>query len=132
MHTNNLSALKKTVFVLAIGWTLLIAFLCLITFNDLPSVKVKGADKMVHVTFYFVLIMLWGFYSKLQQDGIRIPKIFRIVIISILYGIVLEILQETLTTTRHADMLDVLANSTGATLALALFALIKKRKTIKE
>jgi VanZ family protein len=48
--------------------------------------------------------------------------------LSILYGIVIEILQETTTTTRNADILDVLANFTGTLSALAVFILLKKKK----
>jgi VanZ family protein len=131
MLTKNLLALKKTAFGLAIGWTVLIAFLCLISFRDLPSISVKSADKYVHALFYFVLIMLWGFYSMLKQNEISIPKILRFVFLSVLYGILIEILQGTLTKTRHADAFDVLANSTGAIIALLVFVLIKKQTTIR-
>jgi len=34
------------------------------------------------------------------------------------FGISIEILQELFTTTRHADLFDVLANLTGATIAI--------------
>lgn len=132
MLTKNSLVLKKTALGLAIGWTLLIAVLCLVSFNDLPSVSVKSVDKYVHLTFYFVLIMLWGFYSSLKQDEIRIATIIRFVISSVFYGILIEVLQETLTTTRHADVLDVLANATGAILALLAFVLIKKQKHAKQ
>lgn len=116
---------------MAIGWTLLIAFLCLISFGDFPTVSVKSADKYVHVTFYFVLIMLWGFYSKLKQNEIKIGKIVILVLVSLFYGILIEFLQETLTTTRQADVMDVLANFSGALLALITFALIKKQTKAK-
>jgi VanZ family protein len=128
MLTNNLLVLKKTVLGLAIGWMFLIAILCLISFGDFPSVGVQSADKYVHVTFYFILILLWGFYSMLKQNEIRLGKIVLFVTLSLFYGILIEFLQETLTTTRHADALDVLANFTGALLALIVFAFIKKQK----
>ena len=120
--------LKKTLFGLAISWTLLIAFLCLVTFSKLPSLRVSGVDKYVHATLHFVFTLFWGSYISLKQNEIKIPKILRVVMLSILYGIVIEILQETITTTRHADILDVLANFTGTLLALAVFILLKKKK----
>jgi VanZ family protein len=131
MLTNNLLVLKKTILGLAIGWTLLIAVLCLISFNELPKVSISGADKYVHATFYFILIMLWGFYASVKQNEIRLAKIVRFVILSLFYGILIEILQETLTTTRHADVFDVLANFSGALLALLVFVFIKRKKTTK-
>lgn len=120
--------LKKTLFGLAISWTLLIAFLCLVTFSKLPSLGVSGVDKYVHATLHFVFTLFWGSYISLKRNEIKIPKILRVVMFSIFYGIVIEILQETITTTRHADILDVLANFTGTLSALAVFILLKKKK----
>lgn len=128
MPTKNLLALKKIVFYLAFGWTVLIAVLCLVSFNNLPSIRVSSADKYVHVTFHFVFTLLWGFYFRYRQNEIRIYTVIRIVAISLLYGIIIEFLQETLTKTRHADLLDVAANFSGALLALAVFAYLKKSK----
>ena len=129
MLTNNLLVLKKATFSLAIGWTVLIAVLCLVKFGSLPSLGVSGADKYVHITFHFGFVLLWGFYFWQRQIEILIPKIIRLVVISIFYGLLIEFLQETCTTTRHADIFDVLANITGATTALLVFVFIKKSKS---
>ena len=129
MLTDNSSVLKKAILGLASGWTVLIAVLCLVKFTDLPTFGVSGADKYVHFTFHFVFTMLWGFYYWLKLNEREITKIVHVVIISLCYGILIEILQETCTTTRHADIFDVMANLTGATSALVLFVLIKRRKT---
>ncbi len=132
MLTKNLLVLKKALFGLAIGWTVIIAFLCLVSFRDLPSLKVKGADKYVHIILHFVFIMLWGFYVSVKQNEIKISRIAILVAISVLYGLLIEILQETCTATRHADVLDVMANSTGALTALIVFVLIKKRRSLNQ
>lgn len=129
MLTNNLSVLKNAIFSLAIGWTILIAVLCLVKFTDLPSFGVSGADKYVHFTFHFVFTILWGFYLWAKLNEITISKIGRVVILSFCYGILIEILQETFTKTRHADIFDVLANATGALVALVFFRFNKKTKT---
>lgn len=128
MLTNNLLALKKVLFGLAISWTVLIAVLCLVSFGDLPSTNIKGADKYVHSTLHFVFTMLWGLYVSLKINEIKVSQIVRIVVFSICYGLLIEALQETLTQTRHADVYDVLANSAGALLALLVLLLIKKRR----
>ena len=128
MPTDNSLVLKKTIFGSAIGWTVLIAVLCLMKFSKLPSFGVSGADKYVHFTFHFIFTILWGFYLWLKLNERTISKIVFVVIISLCYGILIEILQETCTKTRHADIFDVLANFTGATFALVLFVLIKKQK----
>lgn len=120
--------LKNAIFSLAIGWTILIAVLCLVKFTDLPSFGVSGADKYVHFAFHFVFTMLWGFYLWAKLNEITISKIGRVVILSFCYGILIEISQEIYTKTRHADIFDVLANSTGALVALVFFVLIKRQK----
>ena len=129
MITDNSLVLKKTIFSLAIGWTVLIAVLCLVKFSKLPSFGVSGIDKYVHFTFHFVFTMLWGLYLWLKQNEIMLNKIVTIIVISLSYGILIEISQKMFTTTRHADIFDVLANFIGATFALALFVLIKKQRT---
>ena len=128
MHTKNLLVLKKSLLGLAIGWTVLIAFLCLVTFSDLPSLNVSDADKYVHSTFHFVFTMLWGLYFSINREEIKIPQIIWIVLVSICYGILIEFLQGSFTKTRHADIFDVLANTTGALIALLVFLFLKKRK----
>ena len=125
---DNSSVLKKAILSLAISWTILIAVLCLVKFTDLPSFGVSGADKYVHFTLHFVFTLLWGFNFWIKLNEIIISKIVRVVLLSLCYGIVIEILQEIVTNTRHADVFDVLANSAGATIALLFFVLIKKRK----
>ena len=115
--------LKKATFSLAVGWTLLIAVLCLVKFTDLPSIGVSGADKYVHFTLHFVFTMLWGYYLWLKLNEIALTKIIFVVTSSLCYGILIEILQETLTKTRRADIFDVVANFSGALVALLLFIL---------
>jgi VanZ family protein len=132
MPTKSLLVPKKGFFSLAVGWTVAIAFLCLVKFNDLPSLgfTVSSLDKYVHITLHFVFTMLWGFYFRQKWNQIEIKRIIYVVLISIGYGILIEILQELVTTTRHADILDVLANFTGAMMALLTFVLIKKLKKV--
>ena len=120
---------KKVLLSLAIFWTVLIAVLCLVSFRKLPSLGVSGADKYVHVTFHFIFVLLWGFYSKIRLNEIIIPRILKLVAVSFFYGLLIEVLQETLTERRHADIMDVLANFSGATLALIAFIFIKRQKS---
>ena len=129
MLTKNLLVPKKTILSLAIGWTLLIAVLCLVSFRKLPSLGVSGGDKYVHVIFHFVFVLFWGFYSKISLNEIVISRILKLVVVSVLYGSLIEILQETVTTTRQADIKDVFANFAGAILAFLVFIVIKRQKS---
>jgi VanZ family protein len=121
--------LKKTIYGLAIGWTTLIAILCLVKFEKLPSLGVSGADKYVHFTFHFIFTLLWGSYLWLQQMPWKLNQIGKVVCMSLLYGILIEFLQETCTASRHADIFDVLANFSGAILAFLIFVFIKTLRT---
>ncbi|RKS00772.1 VanZ like protein [Flavobacterium sp. 102] len=120
--------LKKTILSLAIGWTFLILVLCLVNFNDLPKVKVSGADKYGHFTFHLVFTLLWSCYFWLKQNHIALRMLFYVVLTSLCFGILIEFLQGAFTKTRQADCLDVLANFGGAMTAFLVFVLIKIAK----
>ena len=95
------------------------AFLCLASFNSLPKIGISGADKYVHVTLYFVFTTLWSWHLK-TRNPIVFFSLIKVLIASIIYGSLIEIAQGVFTTTRKADILDVLANTLGSMLAVAL------------
>ncbi len=112
--------LERKYYVAAFTWTLGITFLSLASLSKLPSIpSIKFKDKIIHFTFYFVFVFLWSEAFKLKKNRILI-----IVAIAVAYGIVIEVLQSLLTTTREADVYDALANSFGACLAF-LFLRVK-------
>jgi len=129
--TNNLSGRNSFFLALAVFWTLLIAVLCLISFNKMPSVGIKSADKYVHSIFHFVFTILW--FLGLYQNAPFKKSLLKVTTFSICYGILIEILQGLLTTTRKADVYDVMANTTGAilgVLALYLYSNYFKKKPL--
>ena len=99
----------------------------------MPKVGVPGNDKLVHFVFYFVFTLLWNFAleKKIKNGSLK----FLVVIVAIIYGIIIEILQEVLTRYREADIFDVMANSAGAFLALIVIFWLNsktfKKKTLK-
>jgi len=115
-NIQHLLAHKNFHLTLAIGWTLLILVLCLVSFKKLPSVNISEADKYVHSTFHFVFTVLW--YVVLKQRNFR-HKLICVFFASVIFGSVIEILQGTFTATRQADIYDVFANSFGAFLAVS-------------
>lgn len=136
MHIRNLLAHKFLYLWLAELWTLFIAFLCLESFQKLPSMGIKSADKYVHFTFHFVFVILWSLYFiKKQPDNKSAVKkiVLRVFLASVIYGILIEIAQGLFTATRSADIYDVLANSTGSMFGVFAilsytFYLFKKRE----
>lgn len=116
------SALKYFYLLIAAGWTLLIAFVCLNTFSDLPSIGISGADKYVHGSLHFVFTILWFLYcKKISVD--RQKTMLKVIGISLVYGVMIEVAQELFTVSRKADILDVVANTLGAVAAGILIVL---------
>ncbi|WP_298222133.1 VanZ family protein [Flavobacterium sp.] len=112
-----LSERKDLFLFLAIIWTFFIAYLCLARFKSLPKIGLSGADKYVHVILYFVFTSLWSFYLKAKASFSN-ASLVKVVFAAIVYGSAIEIAQGLFTTTRKADIMDVLANTSGSILAV--------------
>ncbi len=108
----------------AIFITFFIAYLSLI---KIPSSKVSIAniDKIYHLIAYFTLSIFWlfSFYKRKKLKYI-------IVTLCVLYGIIIEILQDKFTAYRTGDYKDVIANTLGVLLALVMFNLILKKNVV--
>ena len=122
---------KYLLFLVALVWTGTVSYFCLVSSNEIPSIDIPGLDKAVHIVFHAALTFFWFlFFSKhLKIDAIFKPLIFSVVF-SFVFGITIEILQQLVTTTRSADVLDVLANTTGAILAVFVVVICNKLKVL--
>ena len=119
---------KKWVFGLGFfGWILLITILSLVRFPDDPVIglEIPYLDKFVHFTFYFVAAILAFFFLKEafpKQLGFN-----KILLISLLfacfYGILMEVLQSTMSMARSGDAMDVWANCLGGLIGVLLIKL---------
>ena len=112
---------KSLLFWTAAAWTGVIAFFCLIQLHKVPLGNVANLDKYVHVFFHFVFTLLWALFFKKQiKKADKLKPLVLSFFLSVFFGIGIEILQELCTTTRKADLFDVMANMTGAVLAVGL------------
>ncbi|MGV9003093.1 VanZ family protein [Flavobacterium sp.] len=129
MIIKTLLAHKQLWRAVAVFWTSIIFFLCLISSEDLPSIniKIEGSDKGVHFTFHFIFTVLWMLYIYASFQKITLNQTLKVILSSFLFGIVIEILQGFFTTTRSADVLDVVANTLGALSAGILLYFILNR-----
>jgi len=121
--------LKQLFFWIALLWTFVIVFFCLIKASNIPdvSMSIPNLDKIVHAFFHFSFTILWFLFFKKHYKEANSNKLLIItVLLSISFGIAIEILQELFTTTRKADVFDVLANFSGAMLASGLLLYLKK------
>ena len=118
---------------------LLIAVLSLMPAQEFPQTDIQFADKWAHWVMYGFLTLVMGIdyvlrgeylstkpYTSWHQrlahknKGTAIWQFLVIFIVASVYGGLMELGQAYLTTSRHGDWLDVLANSFGALCALVL------------
>lgn len=125
--TENLLVLKSFYFFAALLWSVIVAFFCLIQLNAVPFNGISNLDKGVHAFFHFVFTLLWFLFFQKQFNTVMNTKPLLVSLgLSVLFGISIEIAQELFTTTRHADVFDVLANTSGALIAVIAIAFFSK------
>ena len=116
--------LKGNIFFIAIATTIGILCLSLIKVPK-SDINISNIDKLYHSFAYFVLTISWLISFRKNSKNK-----YLVVISCIIFGIIIEVIQSTLTNYRTGDLLDVLANSLGVILALLIFNLISKKNYI--
>ena len=118
---------------------LLIAVLSLMPAQEFPQTDIQFADKWAHWVMYGFLTLVMGIDYVLRgeylrakasahrkeeqvnkEKGTAIWQFLVIFIVASVYGVLMELGQAYLTTSRNGDWFDVLANSFGALCALVL------------
>jgi VanZ family protein len=134
MTIKTLLAHKNLWLTIAIIWTGIIFYLCLIDSSELPSLKIKinNFDKVVHFCFHFIFTIFWLIYSNITFNKSFKNKIVNVIVLSFFTGVLIEVLQGCFTTSRKADVLDVLANTTGAiTAGIVMYFILKRINKLK-
>jgi VanZ family protein len=115
-----------------------ITVLSLVSFEDDNTLdmnlNIPYFDKLIHFTFYFIASILAGFFGREISKG-KMSKV-NVLVISfcslVLYGIIIEVLQSSLTTYRSGELMDVVANSTGVLFgSLLIWRVFSKRSGLK-
>jgi len=107
--------LKKNVptIIFAISWLLIVTILLCIPGTRLPKIKWDDKllfDKWIHVLLFLILVLVWcRAYSKPHLKTIFIT----VTILSILYGIGMEIVQKYFIPFRSFDVADIIADAVG-------------------
>jgi len=117
--------LKKVALPLAIGYTVLLTILSLISVKGIPEFGTDYDDKLYHILAYFVLTMIW--YFAVGQRSNR-KQIITLALACIAFGIIIEAVQGKLTVHRVGDLLDVVANLIGV--LIAMIYIIKREKKL--
>jgi VanZ family protein len=115
---------KKNFFSILVA--LLITYLSLTnsdTFNNVSLYEVPNIDKIAHLGLYFALM------STIILENRKIignnTQLFLIALIPLSFGILLEILQSTLTISRSGSIYDVLFNLSGIIVSVLIWLWLK-------
>ncbi|GAA4800170.1 VanZ family protein [Litoribaculum gwangyangense] len=122
--------LKKIALIITLIYTIALAIISLIRLNNLPDIGVSFGDKIFHFLAYGLLTFLW-YQAFLQSFKFKIKRaIYSAVILSVIFGIIIEVLQGTITVVRAMDVYDAVANTLGA-LLVSIFLCFKNSLHIK-
>ena len=115
-------------FGIACLYTFLITWLSLTQLGKISLGDFNPTDKMMHAAAYFILGLVWMFYIliKKPQDFNFNRVVFYISLAVIAFGMLIEVLQGTLTEYRTPDWADILANTIGVLIALGFWFLFQK------
>nr|WP_196885552.1 VanZ family protein [Aureivirga sp. CE67] len=89
------------------------------------KITIYGKDKTIHFLMYFVLTFNWllTFNLSFKKRNFNILLLISIAI----FGIIIEILQETITDSRQFDWYDGVANSCGVLIAFIFFNILRRK-----
>ena len=116
----------KPLLGIAITYTLLITAALLTPITGAPKIEIPFADKMVHLIINAGLFVVWASYvfsGKTNTKTYTLPLLF---VCTLLYGILIEVIQGSFIPTRGADFFDVVANVCGLILGFFAVKLTKK------
>jgi hypothetical protein len=121
--------IKKNIFTILVA--LIIMYLSLAnshTFDKISLIDVPNFDKVVHLGMYFGLMSV--IILENRKTIKRTVSLFLIGVIPLFYGILMEILQSTLTVTRSGSFYDGLADAAGVLLSILLWLWIKPKESL--
>ncbi|HLV45643.1 MAG TPA: VanZ family protein [Flavobacterium sp.] len=120
---------RKT--LLAICWNVMILIFCLINLSNINSVQkiaFPHIDKIVHFVFYTTASFLWLWALSARKKKL-FPFAIKLVVVGlILFGLMVEILQDVFPTKRSFEWLDVLCNTAGVITGTGIYLIYQKIK----
>ena len=91
----------------------------------MPKVNVDYGDKIVHFVAYAILCLLWFFTGVFQFKMTKKRTLYLASILSISFGIIIEVLQSVFTNYRTLGFYDMIANTTGVFLMILVLSFYK-------
>jgi VanZ family protein len=115
----------KIAVYIAVFITAFIAFLSLIKVEPNALMPITSSDKVYHGIAYFCLTLSWLYSFSKKESFDHLVKY--LILGCFIYGIVIEVLQTTITSYRTASYLDIVANSVGILIAVLAFHFFEKK-----
>ena len=113
-----------------IAWLLLLIILSLTPGNNLPdfSFELFEIDKLVHFTFYFMLMILMNLGFRTKKNEPYLKSIVLIGVIGLFIGWSIEYIQGEFILNRYFDYFDIVANSIGIVSGIIFYYKVSVRK----
>lgn len=108
-------------------------YVCLMKSSDVPAIKIVGIDKIVHILLHLFFTFLWGITLVKSGRWSSFSKVMCFsFLLSLVFGLLIEFIQGYFTTSRSADITDVLANIFGSLFAIALLYQFNDKKETQQ
>lgn len=117
--------------LIAIIWNVIILIMCLVNLSNINEVKkisIPNLDKVVHFMFYTTSAFLWCWALLNKKTKTHKLNLILIVLSLVLFGLVIEFLQDVMPNQRSFEWLDVLCNTLGVLFGTALYLIYAKFK----
>jgi VanZ family protein len=122
------SLLENNAVYIAIFFTIAILLGSLVKPELVVVDSISVSDKTYHLIAYFLLMLSW-LYAFSNREKFN-ENVKYVIIGCIFFGIIIELLQGTITSYRTASFLDIIANTSGVLLAVVIFHVFEKKISV--
>ena len=113
----------------AIFITIIIGWGSLTTIEGTIPSNINVSDKVIHCAAYLILTLSWLMVFK---NNYKVLNISVFIAVSVFfYGIIIEVLQATVTINRQFEIKDIVANTIGIILGFTVFKVLSQKKLLK-
>jgi len=100
---------------------------------EVPEWDLISFHTAAHAAVFSVLavLMLWGFKKQSRYFFLHQNASFLTLIFSILFGVLIEWLQSTLSWGRQADVVDIISDTIGTILGIVTYYLLARQAAFK-
>ena len=122
------SLLENNAIYIAVFFTISILAGSLIRSEFIVVKSISTSYKTYHLIAYFLLMLSW-LYAFFKKEKFQ-KNVKYIILGCFIFGIIIEILQEVITSYRTASYLDIIANTIGVLLAVLIFHIFEKKISV--